>query len=358
MQALAAQTGCPQVAAWGRRPGEAPRLLAAQLQGSTVREPDPAGFEALARLSDATPLAGCEDDALDGARAQGFDAAIAIDPGDAHLTVLLTGEAEAGAPVRPRTLAALRAAAERLRGPLQAAATAERIAALDERILHLDRLASVGALVAEIVHEIRNPLVSVKTFLQLLPENKEDPEFVGGFLEVANEEMRRVERLLEVVLEHGRPASPARDGARAAAAACVDSVTQLLSFRASDGGVTLEGVVADALPDAAMRADALRQVVLNLAVNAIEATPSGGTVRVVAQPRGDAIELRVEDDGHGIPDAVRETLFEPFRSTKERAGGLGLAITRRLVDEAGGTITVEARDAGGTCFTLTLPAAG
>ena len=138
----------------------------------------------------------------------GFTAAAPVTGGNAGAAaVLLLGEAE-GDPnwVRPRILAELGAAAQRLRGPAAAALAAGGLAQLDAEVRRLDRLAAIGGLVAEMVHEIRNPLVSVKTFLQLLPERAGDPEFRESFLQVASEEVRRIERLLDAVLQHGRRA--------------------------------------------------------------------------------------------------------------------------------------------------------
>ena len=184
--------------------------------------------------------------------------------------------------MRPRILAELGAAAQRLRGPATAALAADRLARLDAEVRRLDRLAALGGLVAEIVHEIRNPLVSVKTFLQLLPEREGDPEFREGFLEVASEEVRRIERLLDAVLQHGRPASPGRAEATSSATDAFESVAQLVGYRATERGVSLEIEAEGELPEIHIAADALRQVVLNLGLNAIDATPSGGCVRLRA----------------------------------------------------------------------------
>jgi len=260
-------------------------------------------------------------------------------------------------PVRPRVLAELAAAAQRLRGPAAAALAARRLQQLDAKVRRLDRLASLGGLVAEIVHEIRNPLVSVKTFLQLLPEREADPEFRESFLQVASDEVRRIERLLDAVLQHGRPAPPVRSDATAAVSDAFESVAQLVGYRATERGVRLEIDAAPELPQVRIATDALRQVILNLSLNAIDATPNGGRVRLRAQRSQDWIAIHVEDEGTGIPPELAARIFEPFVSTKQnRPGGLGLAITRRIVEEARGTIRVDACATGGAVFSLRLPA--
>jgi signal transduction histidine kinase len=103
--------------------------------------------------------------------------------------------------------------------------------------------------------------------------------------------------------------------------------------------------------------DSLRQILLNLALNAIEAAPEGGHVRIAAAQQGDGVEIALEDDGPGVPEALRARVFEPFFSTKAKPGGLGLAITRRLVEDAGGSIEVEDRAPTGSRFRVRLPVA-
>jgi two-component system sensor histidine kinase HydH len=196
----------------------------------------------------------------------------------------------------------------------------------------------------------------VKTFLQLLPERADEPEFRDRFREVAADELRRIERLLDLVLAHARPGASPRAGDRAELSAACGSVIQLVSHRAADLGVAVE-LDAQALPEVALSEDGLRQVVLNLVLNALDATPRGGRVRLVTRLRRGAAELRVEDEGPGVPDALRERVFEPFFSTRpDGAGGLGLSISRRIVEEAGGEMAVLSEEDGG-CFRVRLPLA-
>lgn len=227
----------------------------------------------------------------------------------------------------------------------------------------LDRLAGLGGLLAEVAHEVRNPLTALRSFVALLPERAQDPEFRDHFAEIADAELARIERLLDCLLEH---ASAGDAGAAAptpdAVGACevgeaIASVTRLLAQRAAAAGIRLEAEVAPGLPRAALAGDALRQVLLNLAFNALDATPAGGDVRIGARELGRTVEVCVEDRGAGVPRAVRRHIFEPFYSTRvDRPGGLGLAISRRLVGSAGGTIAIGDRPGGGSRFRVRLPA--
>jgi signal transduction histidine kinase len=227
------------------------------------------------------------------------------------------------------------------------------------RLAHLDRLAALGSLVAEIIHEVRNPLVSIETFLELLPKHRDDPSFAEGFRAVALGELRRIERLIEALLAYARPdrtGDPEPDAACDASDAAF-AVARLAGERAAASGVALEMELPTALPPCGIAADALRQVLLNLALNALDVTPNGGDVRIAARVRGTAVEIDVEDRGPGIPPALRTRVFEPFFSTRtDRPGGLGLSIARRLVEEAGGTLVVGDRSGGGARFRVRLPA--
>lgn len=360
---LVAETGATRCAAWARRPDGSPFVAAARFTEGRALVPRPAELAALAALPHAARIHARSPAALRAlAERHGFAAAAPIEratSGDATAYLL------AGPEASPRLVGALDAAARRAASLLAVADASARLASLDADVQHLDRLASLGDLVAEIVHEVRNPLVSVKTFLQLLPERLDDHELRTDFLDVVTDELRRIERLLDVVLDHARPprrlraaAEVDREERSAPLAAVLDSVTRLIAHRALQRGVRLETECADARLAAALPEDALRQIALNLALNAIDATPPEGRVHLRAGRRGTAVALIVDDQGPGVPKALRERIFEPFFSTKrERPGGLGLAITRRIVETARGAIEVGPAPGGGTRFRVRLPRA-
>lgn len=248
-------------------------------------------------------------------------------------------------------------AARARRAPRRGAEAAPVDARLAAELRRLDRLAGVGLLAAEAAHEVRNALTAVKTLLQLLPARGGDPELRGPFLALAGEEVGRIERLLDALIEQARGgAREAEETPACDAAAAVEAVARLVARRASERGLQLAVELAPALPPPAIGGDALRQVLLNLALNAIEATPAGGDLRMAARALGPAVELSVEDRGPGVPPALRRRVFEPWFSTRgERAGGLGLSIARRLVEEAGGTIAIGDRPEGGARVRVRLP---
>ncbi|HXK24495.1 MAG TPA: HAMP domain-containing sensor histidine kinase [Myxococcota bacterium] len=352
-QRLRALCACEHVAAWALRPDGSPYLASADWSGDPPAEPDATAFAQVTRLPAATHLSAPDASAeqLELARIMRCDAAVPVRSERGALAALvLAGD------VRPRTLAALDAAAHRLEGPLAVALALGRLERLDQSVRRLDRLAALGALAAEIAHEVRNPLATLQTFLQLLPERREDPEFLTRYVDVVTGELRRMDRLLDRIVETARPAGD-DDVASAEVGSSLEAVGELLRPRAVARGVSLTLGAQTGLR-VPLSEDALRQVLLNLVQNAIDATPPGGAVMARASARGRQVTLRVCDAGPGIPPALREHIFEPFFTTRpERAGGLGLAITRRIVEESGGAIEVDAAPGGGSEFRVRLQAA-
>jgi signal transduction histidine kinase len=343
---------------------------------SQASPPNIAIYSALLDLQRATDIGGAgQPQAIrEYAQQTGFSAAVPVtshnDPSTA--IVLLLDPRDPPGHVRPRTLAALQAVAERmaatsLKESKATAADSEILLATigkksgelhDADLQRLDRLASLGGLVAEIVHEVRNPMVALKTFLKLLPDRMDDREFTTNFLEVAEEEVQRIERLLNAVLNYARP-SPLHPSISSDVAEALRTVQLLLTYRASERSILLE--IPRELPDltALISPDPLRQVALNLTLNAIEVTPAGGRVRIRAEASENHIILDFEDQGPGVPEELRDKIFTPFFSTKaHRPGGLGLGISRQLLQEAGGSISVRDAPGGGSIFRVELPSGG
>ena len=357
VQRLRDTTGCDLAAAWALRADGTPYVSAAVFEGPLPITPDRQAFAAAAGLARATELVPGKAPRALTKRLAGYRAAaaapVACGDGAVHAVLLLA--VQEARSLRPRSLGALEGAARRLASPLAAAQAARRLAGLDAQLRRLDRLSTLGALAAEIAHEVRNPLVSVKTFLQLLPERRDDPEFATAFLGVASEELQRVERLLDLLIEYPRQRA---EKASASPAEALESVSELLHHPSHAHGVHLESEAAPGLPNVAVGDDGLRQLLLNLALNAVTATPDGGRVRLAARAAEPGVELCIADEGPGVPEAERTRVFELFHSTRPGShGGLGLAITRRIVEEAGGRIAIEDAPAGGALFRVWLPAA-
>jgi signal transduction histidine kinase len=224
-----------------------------------------------------------------------------------------------------------------------------------EYLLQSEKWAMVGKLAAGVAHSIRNPLTSVKMrlfsmerHLQPSPTQKED-------FDVISEEIRHIDAIVRNFLEFSRP--PKLKMARVSPSDVVDSALQLLRHRLDLYGVKVEvqrsGLPLEILADP----EQLKEVLVNLLVNACEAMPGGGRVtiseEVTAAPR--AVVLRVRDTGPGIPESIQDKVFQPFYSTKEEGTGLGLSIAFRIVEEHGGSLALESRENEGATFIITLP---
>jgi signal transduction histidine kinase len=254
--------------------------------------------------------------------------------------------------------AALEFLCEQLPGALDLCRVIEEKLRLEKELAERERLALVGQMAASISHNLKNPLGSMKTILQVQLENPELPESIRGETKMVLDEIGRLSTKLNQLLQFSRPA--VRGGS--AIGSCdvrvvMEEVTSLLSHEAEQRGVRLQTQAAGDNARVAVSAEALNDVVSNLVVNALEAAPRGGRVTVSATASDGACVLTVEDDGPGIPAAVQEKILRPFFTTKPQGTGLGLAIVARRVAEFGGKVEWESpvRDGRGTRFRVTLP---
>lgn len=218
----------------------------------------------------------------------------------------------------------------------------------EEELRRAERLRSLGELAAGLAHEIRNPLGGIRGAGEILARETTDAESKAEFREVLRSEIARLDRTVEAFLEYARPKEEAAETLDLRQE--VEHVFLLLLGRAKDTGVELcneipPGLELDADPDL------LRQVLLNLALNGLQAMEGGGTLRAVPLPE-EAKGLRIEDTGGGIPEGIRERLFEPFVTQRPGGTGLGLATTARLLDTMGGHVRVHASGPGGTSMEI------
>jgi signal transduction histidine kinase len=223
------------------------------------------------------------------------------------------------------------------------------------RTLRAERLAAVGTMAAGLAHEVRNPLNSASLQLTLLERRVEKGDLsrdtVLGITHIVKDEIQRLERMVRDFLAFAqpRPVEPR-------AMSINDLVRSLMVLVAPEAEAARVETVTEldpALADIPGDAERLRQVLLNLARNAIEAMPQGGRLVLrTRQGRGATTEIDVEDTGAGF--AADLPVFDAFFTTKEKGTGLGLAIVHRIITDHGGTIRVRS-GAGGTCFSITLP---
>jgi len=227
-----------------------------------------------------------------------------------------------------------------------------------------DRLRSLETIAGGFAHEIRNPLTSIKTFVQLAPERKDDSEFIDQFSKIVSEDVDRIERLIREILDYARYMEP-----RFMEEDLNDVVSSCLYFvevKAGGKSITIERHLARGLPSIRLDRQQIKQVLLNLLLNAMDAMgDSGGTLtvrthRLIKQGRDTWVQIEVADTGSGIPADNLEHIFDPFYTTKHESGeregtGLGLSIAHQIVQEHRGDIEVESMVGSGTTFFVNLP---
>lgn len=227
-----------------------------------------------------------------------------------------------------------------------------------ERLLQSEKLAMVGKLAASVAHTIRNPLTSVKMrlfslerSLDLAPAEKED-------FDVISEEIRHIDTIVQNFLEFSRP--PKLKMQSVSPSDVVDMAIQLLRRRIESYGVTLELFRQRKLSKVKADPEQLKEVLVNLIINACEAMGEGGKIEILeeegkTEPIGHVAVIRVIDNGPGMPESIREKVFQPFFSTKEEGTGLGLSIAARIIEDHHGCLNLRSREGKGTTFTITIP---
>jgi signal transduction histidine kinase len=223
--------------------------------------------------------------------------------------------------------------------------------------LQSERLAVVGRMAAHVTHEIRNPLSSIGLNLELLEEEMTLANTGAESRQLVQAIRREVDHLSAISEEYlslARPPQPRLEPERLG-----DIVADMLAFVGPEldrAGVALQLELAEVSEVMADEAQ-VRQALTNLIRNAREAMPRGGTMRIGLQGEDGRVRLVVEDTGQGIPDEIRQNIFDPFFTTKNRGTGLGLAVTRQIVEAHHGVITCEPGSPQGTRFVIELPAA-
>jgi PAS domain S-box-containing protein len=236
---------------------------------------------------------------------------------------------------------------------------------LEEQLLLSDRLACIGTLSAGMAHEIKNPLVAIKTFAQLLPERYQDEDFRDTFSQIINDEITRIDSIVNQLLSFARPTKPALE----AMSLCqvLDKTTTLVQQQLKTFSVSLKLQLHANEDQILGDKDQLEQVFLNFILNAIDSMKDGGILtlrteslqetthwRGVYETKG-KIRVSISDTGHGISKENIPHVFDPFFTTKSQGTGLGLAVAHSIIEEHHATVVTESELDVGTTFHITFP---
>ncbi len=243
---------------------------------------------------------------------------------------------------------------------------------LEQNVQRAHRLSSIGTLAAGMAHEIKNPLVSIKTFSQLLLERYDDPDFRNTFTDIVPHEVERIDSIVTRLLHFARPRPS--DFAPQNLRAIIEEVLVLVENQTRKGNIEVETEFPDQQVGVFGDEQQLHQVFLNLVLNAIDSMnglQKGAKLRISAQyermaigrnghepfPELDCVRVSVSDTGSGISVESLDRIFTPFYTTKDEGTGLGLAVVHGIVTEHGGSIYVESNPGQGATFVVTLPMA-
>jgi signal transduction histidine kinase len=215
-----------------------------------------------------------------------------------------------------------------------------------------ERLATAGELAAGAAHEIRNPLAAVRSAIQYLRSDYAEGSARASLVDDLLSEVDRIDGIVEGLLSFARP--PVSRPEPVELPELLGQSVALVAVRARSQRVS---VTLDAPPSLAFHADPnqLKQVLLNVLLNALQAMPDGGELRVAAAPRGRSVEIRVADTGSGIPPEHVDRVFDPFFTTRPEGTGLGLSICYGIVERHGGEMEVRSEAGRGTEMVVRLP---
>ena len=222
-----------------------------------------------------------------------------------------------------------------------------------EQVKRADRLSAIGQLSASLVHEIRNPLASIDGAANLIESAQTCDEMRGESLAIIHKEIQRLNRLLTNLLDFARPRKPefqAMEPGR-----LFDAIINLTGHSAQQKGIDISKDIPSPVPAFECDPEQMKQVILNLTINAVQAMTDPGQIVLSAQQNGASVVIGVRDQGPGIPEEDLDKIFDPFFTTKDAGTGLGLSVVHQIVTQHGGTVTVQKNPGRGTMFSLVLP---
>lgn len=320
------------------------------LQEVTNKAVDDAWVEDVLTLAHARPESPIEDEEI--LREHGFEIAFALRKEDRTVGLMLVS-APADALTRD-VRAVLEVLAAQVAIAIEDYWLVEENVRLERKVAHGERLAALGQMAATVAHEVKNPLSAIKSIAQVMREDRRLAAEYERDLSLIVGETDRLSRSVTQLLNFARTAPP--DAAPVSADEVVRAVAELFRVETRQRGVALEYHVKADVALGGAEAAALRDALANLLTNALQATPAGGRVSVEAAELDEELLVEVVDNGAGVRLDLRERIWEPFFTTRQRGTGLGLAIVRKRMEEVGGRASLAPqREGEGARFHLRLP---
>jgi signal transduction histidine kinase len=222
-----------------------------------------------------------------------------------------------------------------------------------EQVKRADRLSAIGQLSASLAHEIRNPLASIDGAANLIESPQTSEEMRRGSFAVIHKEIQRLNRLLTSLLDFARPRKPEFQPTEPGR--LLDAIINLTNHSAQQKGITIRKDVPLSVPPFECDPEQMKQVILNLTINAVQAMAAPGEIVLSARQKDSSVMICVRDQGPGIPEEDIDKIFNPFFTTKDAGTGLGLSVVHQIVNQHGGTVTAERNPDRGMTFSLVVP---
>jgi signal transduction histidine kinase len=222
-----------------------------------------------------------------------------------------------------------------------------------QQIKRADRLSAIGQLSASLAHEIRNPLAAIDGATNLIESEQTPQEMRKTSLAIIRKEIQRLNRLLTNLLDFARPRKP--EFQAVSPERLIDATIALVGHSAQQKGITLRKDVPADTPPFECDSEQMKQVILNLAINAVQAMTRAGEIVLAARERNGSVVISVQDQGPGINGEDMDKIFNPFYTTKDAGTGLGLSVVHQIVTQHGGVVAAQQNPTGGMTFSLTIP---
>jgi signal transduction histidine kinase len=229
----------------------------------------------------------------------------------------------------------------------------EKLQSNFEGMKRAERLSAIGQLSAGLAHEIRNPLASIAGAASILRRSEPLDAKSAKCLDIIESECKRLNGLLTTFLNFARPRPPQLQSVTVDS--ILDGVIALAQHAIGSKNVDFRRRIAAGMPVIECDPEQMTQVLLNLVINATEASEAGATVTLIADRTDESVRIRVADEGCGVPPEDIDKLFNPFFTTKESGTGLGLPVAHQIVGQMGGLLTAARNPSGGMTFSIEFP---
>ena len=226
---------------------------------------------------------------------------------------------------------------------------------IQQALLQSEKLAAMGRLTSQIAHELNNPIYGIMNTLELLKTEIPPTSKRRRILELSLSEAQRLAEMLRNMLSFSKPEEETRRPVRINE--LVEGILLVMDKQMRESNIKIETFFDDQIPEVMASTNQMRQVLLNMFKNAKEAMPKGGTLTVRTMREDNKISIHIQDTGMGIPEGIRDKIFDAFFTTKQavKGVGLGLSVCYGIIKDHGGEIEVESEEGKGTHFTILLP---